>query len=251
MCRFPIRCIAPGEEKVFDPSIPPDVSFAVNNEELGSDSVEPLILRKKSSRVKNLKAWSFGSEDIPSSFKSAGGRPRLQICLETSEIPGWIAEDICIESDQFIHLHQDLNRRAPMQHKLILMAFVSETPNVLDETMQSIRKPGKNRSTPPSDAEVRNPDLHSLRTPKEEPTAQPFLMLMTCEMGIFQSDWCLSEDKAIETLDSTPEEAVELCVQRVTDTMTWALDGSSRHSESLQEYSERLKDLLKREFTRP
>ena len=244
LCWSPIQCIAPREEKAFDLKIPLGASFAVKNEGLESDSIESLILKEKAPWVKssNPKSWSFGSEDMPSCFAPRSEHPHLQICLKASETPGWIVEDISIESDQFIHLHQDLNRCAMMQHKLTLLAFVSEKPNALDQTMQLIGKSGKKRDKA-FDVKFSLPDLNILRTLKEETTVQAFLMLMTCEMGIFQSDWCLPEDKAIEMLDGTPEEAVALCVQHVMDTMHRASSGSSRHSESLQEYFNRLKAL--------
>ena len=245
LCWSPIACLAPGEEKTFDLKIPKEVSFAVKKEELECDSIKSLVLREKTNRSRNPnpRSWSLGSEEMPSCFVSDSERPHLQICLKTSETPGWIVEDICVESDQFVHLHQDLNRCTMVQHKLTLVAFVSENPNALDETMKSIGKSGKNRNRA-FDAVFCLPDLDILRILTEEPTVQSFLMLMICEMGVFQSKWSLSEERATEMLDSTPEEAVELCVQHVMNTMGSASSGSSGHTESLREYFNQLKALF-------
>ena len=243
--RLFLRSVEPGKENRFDLKIITDAPFAIKDQSPQSDMLETLVLQDGNRRGRDRESWQFGTGDMPPMFNVHGQQRSFQIRLETGKASGWIVEDICIEPQEFILIHEDLSRCSRLPYKFTLVAFVSERPNLFAQMIQSLERQSSTSRTA-NGAEVSIPDLDILPALADGSSVQSFLLLMLCEMEVLRSEWNLYEDEAREILESSPREATQLCARRVMrlSGRVQQYRSSRSYRDDVRDYFENLIDLF-------
>ncbi len=221
-----------------------DSPFSIVTTKPSSVCCETATLLNSQSRTHHERGpWDFGSEDIPSEFRPTNNRQNgLNIRLKVGDRPGWIAENVLVESRDKVFLHENPAKCKFLQRKIAIVGCVSGPYSKFELW--------KAKGDGSIDQHAGSADFHSslprilpiarlLCQQRQSASEHMALLQMLCELEMLGCHWALTGEVVKQILDQTVESAVKLCDEKLTA----ARSGSGKRC--LSSLTWRFSDLMK------
>jgi len=163
---------------------------------------------------------------------------KFTVNVKANKGSGWFVQDIISAKDSKLLTHKDLFESQALEHKITMIAHVSQESNVFAKMLREVSKQKKTHES----GTFCVPDIRILAKIRAHQGVQAFLLMVLFEIDMFKKDWELDGDLIDKTLACEPDECVTMCAQHTCSSFSSSSSSDETYKKAL-EYFCNVKDL--------